>query len=184
MNTDKLTLFFLISLSWISCSGPQNNHGGYQINGTISGLEEGYVYLENSEEHVTIDSARVTDGKFSFTGEVKVPEIYYIRVNESKKHIKLFLENSNILIDSHIDSLYKAHIRGSKCQIELDSFYSQLSPYKQKLKALYKSYYKAEKIDDEKKMQEIDSEYAKVHNQQINHMKDYALSNPASVVAE
>lgn len=182
---NRFYLLVLLSLLLFSCSPQEEKKDGYIISGIIKGVDEGNAYLQETSPDglITIDSAAISNGEYVFSGNTNLPEVYYIKINNSNKYITFFLENSKITIDSHVDSLFNSKIEGSICQLELDEFYDKLFPYKQKLKNLYKSYYKAERANDGLRMKEIDEEYERVHDQQIDYIKSFAHSNPGSVVA-
>ena len=185
MKKHQLLLLFISLTLLISCTKDSSPKEGYLISGSLTGISDGYAYLQqpSPEGLITLDSVEISDGKYNFEGSVDMPQVYYLKINNSNYYITFFLENSSINITSHIDSLYKSKITGSVCQLELDEFQEKILPYKNKLKELYKAYYKAEKSNDEELMASIDTEYEQVHSEQIMKMKDYAVTNPTSVVA-
>ena len=180
------TYLLLIFCALITaCNSSKDHINGYTIMGSINGISEGLAYLQkpSADGLVTVDSTEIADGQYQFTGTMEMPQVYYIKINNSNYYITFFLENSSIRIESHKDSLYHSRITGSASQMELDQFHSEIRPFKIKLKELYRSYYKAELAKDENKMFQIDQEYERVHKQQIQHMKSYAMTHSSSVVA-
>ena len=185
LKKGKTYLLLLLTAGFMACTASNEKKDGFEVMGNLEGITEGYAYLQepSPEGLVTVDSTQISGGKYQFQGWVDSPQVYYIKINNSNYYITFFLENSRINIHSHIDSLYHSKITGSECQQELDGFHKAVLPYKDKLKALYKAYYKAEMDKDEMKMEEIDHEYEQVHHEQLQYMRAYAMENPTSIVA-
>jgi len=67
------------------------------IDGTVTGVTSGYVYLQKFEDKIfhSIDSVKVQNGKFRFKSSIPVPELYGLTVDSKKAPLFLFLENTN-----------------------------------------------------------------------------------------
>src|SRR5690606_21564449 len=100
---------------------------GYTIKGYIQGASEGMVYLETSgEDQKIIDSTKLDEGKFSFTGNVEEPLKHSIREKGKQSSTTFILDNEIVNIHGKSDSLWSAKITGAKND------------------SIYKSYYKKE----------------------------------------
>jgi peroxiredoxin len=98
------------------CSG--DSKAGYEITGSLDGsVAEGtQVYLKKSDDNMRAipgDTARVTDGTFTFAGISTAPELRYIFVDGLSAGIPVFVENGSIRITAHRDSLGSAEVRGT-----------------------------------------------------------------------
>jgi thiol-disulfide isomerase/thioredoxin len=98
------------------CSGETKT--GYEITGSLAGtIAEGTeVYLKKSDENMRAipgDTARVTNGSFTFTGISAAPELRYIFVEGLSAGVPIFVENGSIRITAHRDSLGNAEVRGT-----------------------------------------------------------------------
>ena len=77
MNITKYTLVSLIALMVSACGGNTAVHEGITGKVTMDGYEGKKVYLETTASTpVKVDSATVTDGKFSFTFSDAQPQVY------------------------------------------------------------------------------------------------------------
>ena len=77
MNITKYTLVSLIALMVSACGGSTSVHEGITGKVTMDGYEGKQVYLETTASTpVKVDSATVTDGKFSFTFSDAQPQVY------------------------------------------------------------------------------------------------------------
>ena len=86
----KNYIILLITISFLfSCS---NNT--YTINGETnheSNLDVFLVKIGNSNLPVMVDSTIVSEGKFSFTDSISIPEMHYIVFDSKEKIFLLFL---------------------------------------------------------------------------------------------
>ena len=109
----SLHLFIIILFS---CSPNQND--GFSIQAKINGIENGKAKLSklnlDTNEKVNVDSSEIIHGQFSFNGYVNSPYLHSIFINDTLGQVHLFLDNSNIQLTGHIDSLEKVTISGSR----------------------------------------------------------------------
>lgn len=114
----KIYFILLISTS----SFCQTSKLGYIINGKIDGTQDHKVYLTNKGWGINeafylkiFDSCISLNGSFKFKGSVSEPAVYAIEVPSLTKQWKPFvIENSNIVIEGKVDSLYSSVVKGSK----------------------------------------------------------------------
>ena len=111
----------------------------YVITGSLDGLEDGKVFLQQrkSGEYVKVDSAEIVAGAFEISGYTENPEMYYLMVDGKRGATRFFLENSEISITGHVDTLYQAEIVGSSVQDEYVSFNESLEQFNDEFRELY-----------------------------------------------
>ncbi|OOV20235.1 TlpA disulfide reductase family protein [Flavobacterium sp. LM4] len=105
-----------------SCSKKEE---GFTINGNIPGQKDGTVYLEfqDGDQTVVKDSAKIVDGKFSFTGKVEEHLRYSIKL-KGQEYGKVFvLSNETIGFTAHKDSVYMAKLSGATQDSIYGSYY-------------------------------------------------------------
>lgn len=136
----KLLLVVLISIGLFSFKTIIDDK--FTISGTATGVENGKkVMLQKQDEAkgiVTIDSAKVLDGKFSFKGNVNEPAIHFIEVEKIQGKIALILENGKISVAVDKDSLQKSKIGGTQNNLELQSFNVSAMKVQSKMMAFQK----------------------------------------------
>jgi peroxiredoxin len=92
----KLLLFAFIATATLACSEKKS----YTINGSVEeeNLNGQTVYLGRRVENqfVPVDSTEIKDKKFTFTGNVVEPEIYYVTIGRNR--IEVIVENVPIKI--------------------------------------------------------------------------------------
>lgn len=119
----KSSLFALALMGTItSCS----KKDGYTINGTISGLDKGTVYLEYADEKgdkKIIDSAEVKEGAFTFTGKTTEPLFHTLKVKGQEYGAYFLLDNEEIKVEAKKDSVFKAKVTGATQNDFYKSYY-------------------------------------------------------------
>nr|WP_315244898.1 TlpA disulfide reductase family protein [uncultured Flavobacterium sp.] len=105
-----------------SCSKKEE---GFTINGNIPGQKDGTVYLEfqDGDQTVVKDSAKIVDGKFSFTGKVEEPLRYSIKLKGQEYGKVFILSNETIGFKAHKDSVYMAKLSGATQDSIYTSYY-------------------------------------------------------------
>lgn len=137
----KIVLVLLISVGLFSFKTLIDNN--FTISGTATGVENGKkVLLQKQDETkgiVTVDSAKVVDGKFSFKGIATEPSIHFIEVEKVQGKIALILENGKINVIVDKDSLQKSKIGGTSNNIELQNFNAAAMKVQSKMMAFQKT---------------------------------------------
>jgi len=166
-----------------SCTGKKSDT--YTINGTITGVKDGKIFLQKRElgKFVKTDSTDIKDGKFTFTGKVAFPEMRYLTVGQTETNLPFFIENSEFNITAYADSLDKSILKGGPSQELFKSYISQSDAFDKKMNDLYVSYMQAKQSGDSSQLVKTDSLYTVVENQKTNFTTDFIKKNPKSVVA-
>jgi peroxiredoxin len=111
-------------------------------------------------DEVVLDSTILVDGKATILGTLDgLPEGYYIRIEDKPRLISFFLENAEININAHVDSLQQAKVTGSMLNDRYNAFVDSQSEIRSQMRPLFPIYNKAEENGDSVKMAEIDSIY-------------------------
>jgi len=96
-----------------------------KLNGTYVNQSNGKVYLQKFDNKVftTIDSAQVVDGKFSFSTNVLIPELYGLSINTAKTPYYIFLDHHPIAVDLDSTKNYSSTlVKGSLLQDEFNAY--------------------------------------------------------------
>ncbi|WP_442587905.1 redoxin domain-containing protein [Pedobacter sp. AW31-3R] len=113
MNKYKLTV--LLGLSSFTVAQAQQSYS-LNLNGVINGQQSGMVYLQkfNNKSFVTVDSAKVVQGKYSFKSKVQLPELYGLTTDLNNNPAYVFLEQGKIEVLSDSASFVKTtKVKGS-----------------------------------------------------------------------
>lgn len=177
MKTKKRLLILLCSLLSFGCSSKS-----FTIDGTITGMKDGKIYLQILEQNKLqkIDSTTINKGHFSFNGKVTYPSLMFIGpVGNKQKYLQLFVENSNITIKSHIDSLQSPRITGSKSQDLMYSFQSSQNNLNQEMRMLIKQFRSTKEMDKKRTYRQ---KLIALNQQSIKDQKEFVQSHTNSHV--
>ena len=175
----KLIFLFVITAVLISCSSDPE----YIVSGTLEGSDECKIYLQKREsgQLTRIDSAVVEDGFFQISGgSVDYPRAYYLSVEGKRGYLMFFLENADITITAHSDSLYNAEVTGSVTHSEYMAYSSGLEPLYERNNNLFKQAGLARYAGDTEKAAGLDSVRELVFEEIHEYSMDYIKSNPSS----
>jgi peroxiredoxin len=172
-----------VLFSVISCK--TNKTDGYTIDGTITGVDTGWVLLKKREEGkvITADSVQVKEGKFTFAGKVEMPEMYYLKLANIDGAFPFFIENAALTLKIYADSIDKSVATGSVTNDTYMGYLKEDNSYNLKLENLYGQYMQAKEANDTVELQRVDAEYNLAQEAQTKFHKDYILNNGKSIVA-
>lgn len=176
---NKLVTLVLAVLMISGCSSePQ-----YIIKGSITGADSVKFLLQKRVEGkiIVIDSSIAVKGEFKMKGgRVDHPEYVSLVAENLRRGVSFFLENSEISIKGHIDSLNLARVTGSKTQDEFNTLTKEGESFNQKFSELSIQYGEASKAGDIQKVTEIRDQYKALQEEVMKLEKDFIKNHPAS----
>lgn len=167
--------------------------GKYTIKGTVSNLETEMVYLKEfkSNEPIIIDSAKVVDNKFVFTGKIdETKKCYIFKNKEAQRPIAgFYVENTDINIELDAKKPQDMKITGGDVQAVADEFNAISKKLEEDTKPLNDKYMalmpkKAELGDKfEAEVDKLRSEYSKLMEVSNKETKELITKHLNSIVA-
>lgn len=178
------TLF--LSLILFSCNKAGN---GYILEGTIEG--EGTEGTEltlrkygDNTQLITVDSATIKEGKFTFKGgPTERPELHYIFFGIGQENIPVIIENGEIEVSAQKDSLGFAKVGGT---LQNDLFYDFLKGSRvlnRKAASMNQDMRSAQGKRDTVTMNSIREEYFELMEEAKGYELDYVKNNPNALVS-
>lgn len=185
MKKIKMKNFGVIVVVLLFLAGCQSNPTNYTILGDINGLDSGMMYLVEAVngEAVVVDSATVTEGEFQFSGEAPIPEMYYLRLNETNYFTQFFLENGKINVTADADSLSNAVVSGSKSNDLLREYMATLNDVNSNLLEMQQNYSVAVSSGNTDEADRLNIDMTEASNDFFNYVKNFVTENNSSVVA-
>ena len=117
-----------MALGFFACTN-QAPKDGYVINGDIAGLKDSMIYFRTTQgDSMMVDSAKVTDGKFTFKGKAEEPKMASIFLQDRRGGFNLYVENATIDIKGKVDSLSSVKITGAPTQEQWEKFQAEIKP--------------------------------------------------------
>jgi len=163
-------IFLPVAAVVLTATGAFAQATPFTLNGDVTkvGAPVEWVFLTYVANGQRInDSAKVAQGKYSFTGNIPEPMQASIRarykeapgtrgmINRKRDVAMLFLEPGTIAIAS-VDSFANVTVTGSKADIEFRKLQALEKPYSEKLDKLYTRYAEARKNKDEAAMKSLE----------------------------
>ena len=160
-------------------------HKGYTIDcdfGEVD-ISKAYLsqYVKGNWEHK--DSADVVEGKFSFSGELELPEVWYIKFDDKKAYVSLFVENSQISVSGATLNRDSIAISGSSIQDALTNFNDGQDGFYKEIDQMEIDYMAAREIEDTATMNQIDLDFDLVFDKINEYIVKYIGDNTSSVLA-
>jgi len=203
MNSNRLFFFLGLILFSLTVSGQQVKNAQYTLTGNIEGLVSkagyakgkyftaGYIYLSGIVRNgaYTTDSAKLTDGRFVFTGNVDEPSMAYIFCMPGERNspviLGMFLENSNISVTGKYswdeNSVKDPQIKGSAAQDEYTGLFENANNISGRTE-IRKQYEIAMKKNDTAKLAALEKEGTAAMEKYTDYMRAYTSTHPASFV--
>ena len=178
----KKTIVLILTLATlVTCNKPK----GYKISGTLTGIDSGTILLEQvlNGNIQTIDSAVITGEQFQLEGQVEIPDLYYMRIDGKPGRLSLFIENSDIAIAGHGDSLYLSKITGSAVQDELVAFNASIDSVYAKMEEVFNKYSSGEQDVDQALQDTLEMKLDALNQQMKDMQKAYVKGHPASYLS-
>ena len=180
--------FFLITFSALllwSCG----NKNQFKLTGEVVPPTDGKMILSGFKEGqpVAVDTAEIVKGKFSFTGDIEMPELKLLSIDGRKGYVaQLFVEPGNIEMKVYPDSFEANVINGSKSQDIFQVYINEMVSFSKKEDDMKSRYVKAQSSGDEDELKAIQYEYqTMIENTQLfskNFVKQYSSSPVAAYV--
>jgi peroxiredoxin len=159
--------------------------GSYRVEGSIKGAEGIAVSLMKvvGSQQVSINSAIVKNGRFTMEGKaIEYPEMTFLTTPGKPRRTVFFLENSDITISGHIDSLDKAKVSGSKTQDEFLAHQAQLEKLAENFQSRIKEYESARNDNDTVRLSMFNKELAEISEKVLAANREFIKNNPGSFI--
>lgn len=184
----KIILVALVAIM-ASCNGIIGD--GYKISGEIKGLINGTnVYLDREDEKlgvVTVDTVKVENGKFTFEGKAKEPEMHSIRFDNPQSGFAVVVERGNIKVIGVKDSIPNSKLSGTDNNDELQSFNTNAYKMQKKMMAFEKEnmaiIQKAQQTNDTVAINKLKKQFEILQNEFTEQNYKYIETHPKSFLS-
>jgi len=137
-------LIVVTGLLVTSTATAQEKRGPFQLDGTIAGKNNGYVYLRYGNGFYIEDSCAIKNGTFSFKGMLSEPVKATISANGETGY-DFYLDPANMKIDVKSPTFQEATVSGSTTQNEYQQLLADRAGVEQDMTPLTKAFEDANK---------------------------------------
>lgn len=180
----NLIIFLTVFALAVSC---KTMAPSYKITGMITGADDSATFVLQKRvagKTVTLDSALLIKGQFVIKGgAVDYPEMVTLLEKTKRRGVSFYLENSDIVIKGHFDSLYNSEITGSRTQDEYMSLRKLLEPMNKKYSGLYKEYRELTQAGKNDEALVIEKQLDSIEKGMTDAQIAFVKNNPASFAA-
>ncbi len=140
----KKTLFLLAFLplfgaaqnnnkvSKIKAANAAESTKSFVISGTITGVpDQSTIAVLNPASGAAESSATILDGKFSLSGQMASPDFRVLSINKQPPYLSVFLDNSNISLNTSKENFATAALTGSPSHDDFVKFNLIAQPFEQ-----------------------------------------------------
>jgi peroxiredoxin len=180
-----INILFSFALAAVLYSCGQAPPSGFNLNLTITGTEDNWVFLQQYKDGgwVKYDSAELVEGKATLSGTVEMPELFYLAIKGTRAFMPLFVENGNMIVVAEFEKIRNPEVTGSlshrkyiefnESLVDIDALYNELS----------RQYREASANQDRERAEQIAAEFQELDKRKAAHIKQFAITNNTSVVS-
>jgi peroxiredoxin len=176
----KTVILLLVMVLAASCAREPK----FTITGTIDGAANETVVLQKRIPggYQVIDSAVLENGAFAMNGVIDYPQMVNLAIKDKRGGLNFFIENSDIIIQGHADSLYLASVTGSQTQAEFDTYKAAFDESNSEMSEIYDRYRQARMEGNNELAASIEKELEALDAKQTELKKEFIANNPGSFV--
>ncbi len=171
-------LFTLLFFYQTICMHAQQK--SFIINGSISNAEGKYIYLNSKSKSIN-DSSLVKEGKFVFTGTLKVPDL--ISLSILGKKIPSFLTYGQLILKIEGANFDKITATGQKPAIEFNEIKLFLDSFQNELYITNQLHREASKLKDTILMKSLGKTNDEINRTKSLAAKNWAIHHPNSFMS-
>lgn len=178
----KNYIILLITISFLfSCS---NNT--YTINGETnheSNLNVFLVKIGNSNLPVMIDSTIVSEGKFSFTDSISIPEMHYIVFDKQRENLPVVLEPGTINLKIYKDSIRASKVSGTKSNEDFTTYKSKTKDFYDELTKIQNEIRTANFMKDTVLIRDLTTQFESLRTKLLQYEESFIVENNDSYLS-
>jgi peroxiredoxin len=179
----------VLCLSFMSAAGQKKDKMfSFKINGTVSNFDGTTVYLHHKwDEKDFTDSAKITQGKFTFNLKSVDPNLYWITNSNNLNatpNVLFFADAGEIKINlKGGDSISLSQIVGGPTQKDYVEYKNMINDFVIRQQKMQNDYALANQMQDLGKMEAIKTEFQGLNANFIGGLKSFVKSHPKSAVS-
>ncbi|PHR74204.1 MAG: thiol:disulfide interchange protein [Lutibacter sp.] len=169
-----------------SCSNKKK--GDMTVQGTITRLQKGTLYLQKMQDTLLVSVDSITlkgSSTFMLSDHDTEPQLYYLTLKEkSDEKIDFFGEKGIITINTKLEKFYSsAKIEGSKSHKLLEKYREMMSKFSGKRLDLIKEIFEAQTAKDDVLIVKLDKDLQRLIKKRYLYTTNFSVKNGKSEVA-
>lgn len=156
----------------------------FRVEGTIQNFQGKIVYITHkANENELRDSAKVTNGKFSFNLKNTEPTLYWLTISNNENAVFFFSDETTVKVKLKADSMTYSTVEAGKTHadyVEYRTFLNGLILAQQKMQV---DFNEAVQKNDLNAQNAIKNEYQNLNSQYMTGLKTFLKNHPKSGVS-
>ncbi|BDW94153.1 MULTISPECIES: TlpA disulfide reductase family protein [Flagellimonas] len=179
---------FVLSLVAVFIASCKSDPKGYTLSGTITGETENgtQIFLKTTDslnQLVDIDTVKVENGLFSFSGNQVEPKMHYIFVDQLRGNVPVIVENGSIEVKFQKDSIDQAQIKGTEQNDMFMDFLTETRKLSQRARSMQDDMRVAAQQRDTATVTALREEFIEFQEDAKNFNTTYAKEHPNAYVS-
>ncbi|GEP51005.1 hypothetical protein FNO01nite_16770 [Flavobacterium noncentrifugens] len=184
----KILVFVSAVAILVSCNKAGKNE--YIVTGNVKGIDGKNVFLEKQDEAgqlKQVDTVKIENGKFTFKGSAKEPEMYLIQVADTQGKVPFILENGDIDMTINKDSINITKVTGTYNNDELSAYKEEGMKIQKKMMKFQETnmvkMQAAQQKQDTVTMNGLRKEYMKIQEDFMKQSDAYVGTHPKAYIS-
>lgn len=184
MTTNRKTLLGLLMAASVTALGWQSARMAdetFTVKGNVHQFRDSIVFLTyGTFDQTKIDSAKVVNGQFTFTGKVGEPVQGMLFSRDYRLRLDLFVDKGTVLINGAPEAL---KVSGSPVVNEYETFNQEILANRKKVNGIYTDAYNAKQSGDTAKARQLEAEGSKWYQYEYEIRKNFIRQHPSSPIS-
>lgn len=159
----------------------------FTIKGHLKGNKYSKIYLHHKwNNDFRTDSSVIKNNTFIFKGITPEVNMYWINFSRdplAAPNAAFFIDQADISITAHEDSLFNAKIKGGKEQEYYIKYRQTMQSFINRQQSLYQQYNQAIQKNDANTVNQVQTEFNELNQQVKSTLKEMIKSHPSSPVS-
>lgn len=177
-------ILFGLLIIFNACQGVEKNT--FKLNGTTN-LPEGKkifrIQANANNQPSTIDTATVSNGKFSFKGNVEQIDVNFLFVEGEQVNTPFIVEEGVIEVNLLQERLAEMNLKGTPSNSDLQTYREETKTFANNLNAIASEIQAANSLGDNILAQDLQQQYTDLQADLINYEKDFIKTNVDSYIS-
>ena len=184
---NKVKFFFLSLFVTGLLSAQKTKPFSYSVEGLAKNYKSTYIFLNHKwDDKNIVDSTKVVDGKFKFSGKSPEPNMYWLTFSNSpnvQPQIIFYVDAGKTTVNMHMDSLQNLKITGGQSQKDYEEYKVMMLGFQLQQQKIVAEYNAARGNNDMNIMQEKQAEFEKLSAGVKDGLKNFVKTHPKSAVS-
>ncbi|MGN6416989.1 MAG: redoxin domain-containing protein [Pseudobacter sp.] len=165
------------TVAWKQGGRPES----FTVNGNLSGYKDSIVFLTyGTFDDTKIDSAKVTDGKFTFKGKVEEPVQGMLFSRDYRVRLDLFVDKGAVSINGSTDNI---KVCGSDVVNDYALLNQEIMANRKWVNGLFTEAWNVKKAGDTVKAKMLEADGNKYYTYEYEIRKNYIKAHPGSPIS-